>query len=89
MRFLDLFAGIGGFSLGLERAGWTCVGQVEVDHYCRHKLARHWPHVFQYGDVRLLEAEVVRERRGAAGVTMQLNPRWVCALMGFPLDWLD
>lgn len=40
MRFLDVFAGIGGMSLGCERAGWTCVGQVEVDAYCR---VRQWP----------------------------------------------
>ncbi|MCM8901952.1 DNA cytosine methyltransferase, partial [Listeria monocytogenes] len=30
MRFLDLFAGIGGFRLGMERAGHECVGYVEI-----------------------------------------------------------
>ncbi|HCJ4349097.1 TPA: DNA cytosine methyltransferase, partial [Listeria innocua] len=29
MNFLDLFAGIGGFRLGMERAGHECVGYVE------------------------------------------------------------
>jgi DNA (cytosine-5)-methyltransferase 1 len=55
VRFLDLFAGIGGMSLGLERSGWEVAGQVEVDPYCRNILRRHWPHVWQWGDVRLLD----------------------------------
>lgn len=33
MRFLDLFAGIGGFRRGLERSGHTCTGHVEIDKY--------------------------------------------------------
>jgi len=35
MRFLDLFSGIGGFRLGLERAGHTPVGWVEFDKFAR------------------------------------------------------
>ena len=35
MKFLDLFAGIGGFRLGLEQAGHTCVGFVEIDKFAR------------------------------------------------------
>ncbi|WP_373797443.1 DNA cytosine methyltransferase [Jeotgalibaca porci] len=35
MKFLDLFAGIGGFRLGLERAGHECIGHVEIDKYAR------------------------------------------------------
>jgi DNA (cytosine-5)-methyltransferase 1 len=37
---LDLFAGIGGLSLGLERAGFTIAGQVEIDPWCRSILAK-------------------------------------------------
>ena len=55
MNFLDLFAGIGGFSLGLERAGMTCVGQVEIDEYCQWVLAAHWPLVVRYGDIRKVD----------------------------------
>lgn len=33
MRFLDLFAGIGGFRLGMEKAGHTCIGHVEIDKF--------------------------------------------------------
>ncbi|MDL4842811.1 DNA cytosine methyltransferase [Aquibacillus rhizosphaerae] len=35
MKFLDLFAGIGGFRLGMEQAGHECVGYVEIDKYAR------------------------------------------------------
>ncbi|HEM4285725.1 TPA: DNA cytosine methyltransferase, partial [Streptococcus suis] len=35
MKFLDLFAGIGGFRLGMERAGHECVGFCEIDQFAR------------------------------------------------------
>jgi DNA (cytosine-5)-methyltransferase 1 len=49
--FLSLFSGIGGFDLGLERAGWECVGQVEIDLACRNKLADHYPTVPRWADI--------------------------------------
>src|SRR5699024_6431845 len=35
MNFLDLFAGIGGFRLGMEQAGHKCIGYVEFDKFAR------------------------------------------------------
>ena len=52
MTFGSLFAGIGGFDLGLERAGMECRWQVEIDDYASRVLAKHWPHVTRWGDVR-------------------------------------
>jgi DNA (cytosine-5)-methyltransferase 1 len=52
MTFGSLFAGIGGFDLGLERAGMTCQWQVEIDPFCQRVLAQHWPDVSRYGDIR-------------------------------------
>jgi len=50
--FGSLFAGIGGFDLGFERAGMKCAWQVEIDKWCNAVLARHWTGVYRASDVR-------------------------------------
>jgi DNA (cytosine-5)-methyltransferase 1 len=52
MKVLDLFSGIGGFSLGLERAGFETVAFCEIDPFCQKVLKKHWPDVPIYEDVR-------------------------------------
>lgn len=52
LTFGSLFAGIGGFDLGFERAGMQCKWQVEIDPYCQRVLAKHWPSVRRHDDVR-------------------------------------
>lgn len=66
MTFLSLFAGVGGFDLGFELAGWECVGQVEIDEQCREVLTRHWPEVPKYEDVRELDG---RDFAGVDAIT--------------------
>jgi len=52
LTFGSLFAGIGGMDLGLERAGMQCRWQVEIDDYATKVLAKHWPTVPRFRDVR-------------------------------------
>lgn len=74
MRVLDLFSGIGGFSLGLERAGMRTVAFCEIEPYCRAVLRKHWPSVPCYDDIRTLSAK----RLAADGITADV----ICG--GFP-----
>lgn len=61
LRLLDLFSGIGGFSLGLERSGYfETVAFCEIEPFCRRVLAKHWPKVHQYDDIRTLTADVIQ-----------------------------
>ena len=79
MNVLDLFSGIGGFSLGLERAGMRTVAFCEIDPFCRRVLAKHWPHVPCYDDVRTLTANRLR----ADGISVDA----ICG--GFPCQDLS
>lgn len=55
-RVLDLFSGIGGFSLGLERTGgFKTVAFCEIDPYCRKVLGKHWPGVPCHDDITTRE----------------------------------
>jgi DNA (cytosine-5)-methyltransferase 1 len=59
MRVLDLFSGIGGFSLGLERAGMQTVAFCEINPYCRDVLRAHWPDVPIHEDITALRGSDV------------------------------
>ena len=58
MKTLDLFSGIGGFSVGLERAGFKTVAFCEIDKYCQLVLKKHWKDIKVYPDVR----EITRQQ---------------------------
>ena len=74
-QLLDLFSGIGGFSLGLERSGnFKTVAFCEIEPFCRSVLKNHWPEVPIYEDVTKLSAE----RLESDGITVDA----ICG--GFP-----
>jgi DNA (cytosine-5)-methyltransferase 1 len=64
MRFLSVFAGIGGFDLGLERANWQCAGQVEIEPFCNAVLEKHWPNVWRWRDVKTLTGKLISDNCG-------------------------
>lgn len=72
MKFVSLFAGIGGFDLALERAGHECVAQIEIDPACRKVLSRHWPNVPRFEDVREVDG------RGLGGPVELVVGGWPC-----------
>lgn len=54
--FASFFAGIGGFDLGLEKAGLTSVFQCEINPFCNSILERHWPNVPRFEDIKEVTA---------------------------------
>jgi DNA (cytosine-5)-methyltransferase 1 len=55
LRVLDLFSGIGGFSLGLERTkGFETIAFCEIDPFCQKVLKKHWPNVPCFQDITKL-----------------------------------
>ena len=75
LNVLDLFSGIGGFSLGLERTGgFQTVAFCEIEPFCRSVINKHWPGVPVYDDVKTLDAA----RLAADGISVDV----LCG--GFP-----
>ena len=61
MRVLDLFSGIGGFSLGLESVGMQTVAFCEQDKFCQKVLNKHWPDVPIHEDITKLDGRAYRD----------------------------
>ena len=57
MKVLDLFSGIGGFSIGLEKVGFETVAFCEIEPYCQAVIRKHWPDTPIYNDVRSVNAD--------------------------------
>ena len=63
LQHLDLFSGIGGFSLGLETAGLAeTVAFCDIEDYCQKVLNKHWPHVPIFSDIKELNYETLRAK---------------------------
>jgi len=58
LRTVDLFSGIGGFSLGLGMAGgFETIAFCEQDKFCQQVLRKHWPDVPIHDDIRTLPTD--------------------------------
>ena len=57
LKVLDIFSGIGGFSIGLENAGMETVGFCEIEPFAQDILNKHWPHTRIFTDIRTLNEE--------------------------------
>lgn len=65
MRILDVFAGIGGFSLAAHWMGWETAAFVEWDKDCHRVLQKNFPGMPIYGDIKEFHYEKERDRIGA------------------------
>ena len=63
MRVLDLFSGVGGWSLGLERAGFETVAFCELDSACVRVLQKQWPKIPIYRNIRDLTYDSLKDDR--------------------------
>ena len=91
MRFLDLFSGIGGFRLGLEKAGHECIGHVEIDKYARksyeamHNTEGEWTR----NDITEVSDEEWQELRGTVNLIAGGTPCQSFSIAGKRLGFED
>lgn len=91
MNFLDLFAGIGGFRLGMERAGHKCVGYCEIDKYARlsYNAIHNTEGEIDYKDITEVTNEEFRKLRGKADVICGGFPCQAFSIAGNRLGFED
>jgi DNA (cytosine-5)-methyltransferase 1 len=68
MRVFDVFSGIGGMSLGLDRAGFETVGFCEIEPFCNAILEKRWPNVWRWSDVKTLTGQLIFDNCGSIDV---------------------
>jgi DNA (cytosine-5)-methyltransferase 1 len=61
MKFFDLFAGVGGFRLGMERNGHECIGSCEIDKYARETYKKNFGNYPEFSDARLIKAQDLQD----------------------------
>lgn len=91
MKFLDLFAGIGGFRLGMESAGHECVGFCEIDKFARksYKAIHNTEREREYHDITAVSDEEWRELRGTVDVICGGFPCQAFSIAGKRKGFLD
>jgi len=68
MNHLDLFSGIGGFSLALEKVGFKTIAFCEKEKYCRLLLQKHWKGVKIYNDIKDCKGKEIKETYGRVDI---------------------
>ena len=91
MRFLDLFSGIGGFRLGMERADHNCVGYCEIDKYARlsYNAVHNTEGEIDYKDITEVTNEEFRKLRGKVDVICGGFPCQAFSIAGNQLGFED
>jgi len=82
MKVLSLFSGVGGFDLGLERAGMRTVFQCELDPHANKVLEQHWPDVPRWGDISTLTGAHVLQHAPVIDVVAWGSPCQDLSLAG-------
>lgn len=91
MKFLDLFAGIGGFRLGLEQAGHECVGFCEIDKFARqsYKAIHNTEGEREYHDITTVSNDEWRTLRGTVELICGGFPCQAFSIAGKRKGFLD
>lgn len=91
MKFLDLFAGIGGFRLGLEQAGHECVGFCEINKFARqsYKAIHNTEGEREYHDITTVSNEEWRTLRGTVELICGGFPCQAFSIAGKRKGFLD
>ena len=91
MNFLDLFAGIGGFRLGMERARHKCVGFCEIDKFARssYKAMHNTENEIEYHDIKEVTNEEFRKLRGKVDIICGGFPCQAFSIAGKQLGFED
>ena len=91
MKFLDLFAGIGGFRLGLEQAGHECVGFCEIDKFAQksYKAIHNIEGEREYHDITTVTNEEWRTLRGTVDLICGGFPCQAFSIAGKRKGFLD
>lgn len=91
MNFLDLFAGIGGFRLGMERAGHKCVGYCEIDKFARmsYQAIHDTKGEIDYKDITEVTNEEFRKLKGTVDIICGGFPCQAFSIAGKQLGFED
>ncbi|MEY8459451.1 DNA (cytosine-5-)-methyltransferase [Lactococcus ileimucosae] len=91
MNFFDCFAGIGGFRLGMESQGHTCIGFCEIDRFARksYQAIHNTQGELEYHDITNITDDQLRQLRGQVDVLCGGFPCQAFSLAGRRLGFED